>query len=319
MKRNTITLIAIFTFVLASVSIAAAQNRPPLPRPSSKAAVMQTIGTTEVSISYSRPAVRGRTVWGEWPVKVEGEQTLDDGRVRPPGAPLVPTGHIWRAGANEATLFTTTDDVLINGELLPAGRYSLHAIPNKDEWTLIFNKDEGQWGSFTYDKTKDALRVKAKPEWQTESKEFLYYRFDTVTEDTATAYLRWEKVKVPFTVKVKDVVGSTMTRLKAFVAASDPTNPAPLMSAGNYAKANKQVDQAKAWFDKALSLNEDLIVKGANFQNLSRKGNILMGLDRRADAIAAFEAAVAKGKADNANANEIEVLEKRIGDLKNQK
>lgn len=316
MKRNIFTYFAIVAFVLTSVSIAASQVRPPLPRPSAKASTMQTIGTTEVSITYSRPAVRGRTVWGEWPVAVEGEQTLDDGRVRPPGAPLVPNGHIWRAGANEATLFTANDDVLINGQPLPAGRYSFHAIPGKDEWTLIFNKDEGQWGSFTYDKSKDALRVKAKPEWQTESKEFLYFRFATVTEDSATVYLRWEKLKVPFTVKVKDVVGSTMTRLNAYVAAADPKDPMPLMSAAGYAKTNKQADQAKAWFERALVIINDQIAAKETYQLLVRKGNVMIGLDRPKDAIAVFESAVTRGKADNVRAADIEALEKRIADLK---
>ncbi|MBX3292463.1 MAG: DUF2911 domain-containing protein [Acidobacteria bacterium] len=277
---------------------------------------MQIIGTTEVTMSYGRPSVRERVIFGEWPEKIEGEQTLDDGRVRPPGAPVVAFGHLWRTGADEATLFTANDDVLINGELLPAGRYSFHTIPGKEEWTLIFNKDEGQWGSFSYDRSKDQLRVKVKPEWQTESKEFLYFRFATVKDDTATAYLRWEKVKVPFTVKVKDVVGSTIKRLKTYAETAGAGDAGPWMTAAGYARNNKQPEQAKAWFEKAWELNEASIARGTTYQNLSRKGNILLGLDRRAEAITALEAALAKGKEEKIRANDLEALEKRIADLK---
>lgn len=316
MRKTAIFYFSILAILVSTASIAVSQTRPPLPRASSKASVMQVIGTTEVTISYGRPGVKGRTVWGEWPEKVEGEQTLDDGRVRPPGAPLVPYGHIWRAGANEATLFTVNDDVLINGELLPAGRYSFHAIPGKEEWTLIFNKDEGQWGSFSYDKSKDALRVKTKPQMLTDSKEWLTFGFEVTSDDAANAYLRWEKVKVPFSVKVKDVVGSTIKRLKTFAETAGANDAGPWMTAAGYARNNKQADQAKAWFEKANTLNEESIAKGATFQNLSRKGNILLGLDKRADAISAFEAALAKGKADKVRASDLEALEKRIADLK---
>lgn len=110
---------------------------------------MQTIGVTDITITYSRPGVKGRVIWGEplpEQASVKGEATLDDQNARPKGAPIVPWGHAWRTGANEATQFVVTDDVLINGQKLPAGSYSLHTIPTKDEWTIIFNSDANQWG-----------------------------------------------------------------------------------------------------------------------------------------------------------------------------
>jgi hypothetical protein len=316
MKKTALFYISIFAMLLSTASIAISQTRPPLPRLSPRASVTQIIGTTEIMVSYARPGVRERKIFGEWPEKIEGEQTLDDGRVRPPGAPVVAFGHIWRTGADEATLFTANDDVLINGELLPAGSYSFHTIPGKDEWTLIFNKDEGQWGSFRYDKSKDALRVKASAKWVNDSKERLTFGFDTVSESEAVLYIRWDKVKVPFTIKVKDTVGATVKRLGQFLASENPSDAGPWMTAAGYARNNKQPEQAKAWFEKAYSLNEESISKAATFQNLSRKGNILLGLDKRADAITALEAALAKGKADNVAAAEIAALEKRIADLK---
>src|SRR2546429_9352850 len=147
-------------------------QQPPLAikpiRPSQKASVMQTIGVTDITITYHRPGVKGRVIWGDplpSQADTKGEATLDNQNTRPKGAPIVPWGHVWRAGANEATRFEVTDDVLVNGQKLAAGKYSLHTIPTKDEWTVVFNNDANQWGSFTYDANKDTLRVKVKPEW----------------------------------------------------------------------------------------------------------------------------------------------------------
>lgn len=314
MKRN----ISVLIIVLVAAVAASSQVRPPVPRASQKASVTQTIGTTDVTITYSRPAVKGRTVWGEPPAGTPaGEATLDDGRARPKDAPIVYYGKLWRTGANEATLFTVTDDVLINGQLLAAGKYSLHTIPGKDEWTIIFNKDDGQWGSFSYDAKKDALRVKTKPQWVAESKELLHFGIDNLTENAGTVYVRWEKVKVPFTVEVKDVVGSTITRLKAYVAAAKPEDPGPRINAGNYARDAKQAEQAKAWYEEALKLNDAMIATKETFQNLQRKATILLSLGRGAESLAAAERAVVVGKADPAiKATDIAALEKRIADIK---
>src|SRR5258707_14989187 len=160
LKRSYISFFA----VLLTLSLgASALSQVRVPRPSPKASVMQTIGVTDVTITYSRPAVKGRAIWGDplpEQASVKGEATLDDQNVRPKGAPIVPWGHAWRTGANEATQFVVTDDVFINGQKLPAGSYSLHTIPTHDEFTIIFNSIANQWGSFNYDSAKDTLRVK---------------------------------------------------------------------------------------------------------------------------------------------------------------
>ena len=124
LKRTYISLFT-FLFVVCAVSYAYAQAPTVrLPRPSQKASVMQTIGVTDLTITYSRPGVKGRQIWGD-PVPAQasakGEATLDDQNARPKGAPIVPYGHVWRTGANEATQFEVTDDVLINGQKLAAG------------------------------------------------------------------------------------------------------------------------------------------------------------------------------------------------------
>jgi hypothetical protein len=202
LKRSYVSIFAVLFILCFAVSAFAQIDTP---RPSQKASVMQRVGVTDITITYSRPGVKGRQIWGD-PLpgqKAEGEATLDNQNERPKGAVIVPYGHVWRTGANEATTFVVTDDVLINGQKLAAGSYSLHTIPTKDEWTIVFNGTANQWGSFSYDPAKDTLRVKAKPQWMNQSEEWLTYTFDPVTDDSAQVNIRWEKISVPFTVKVR--------------------------------------------------------------------------------------------------------------------
>src|SRR5688500_831257 len=151
LKRSTVFFAAMSVFCFAASTFAQIVT----PRNSPKASVMQRIGATDVTITYSRPGVKGRKIWGdplpEQTAKVKGEATLDNQNERPKNAVIVPYGHMWRTGADDATLFVVTDDVLINGQKLAAGSYSLHTIPGKDEWTIVFNGTANQWGSFTYD------------------------------------------------------------------------------------------------------------------------------------------------------------------------
>lgn len=303
----------VLVLVCAGVTVFG-QARPPIPMASQKASVMQRVGVTDMSITYSRPAVKGRTIWGEPPAGTPaGEATLDDGRSRPAGSPIVFWGKLWRTGANEATLFSVTDDVLVNGQPLPAGKYSLHTIPGKDEWTIIFNKNDGQWGSFQYNAKDDALRVKTKPQWVADSKDLLYFGFDNVTENAATVYIRWEKVKVPFTIEVKDVVGSTMKRLEAYVAGAKSDDPNPAATAANYAKTNKQPEAAAKWFDAAIKAVDEQIKAKATFANLSRKSNILYAAGKKDEAFSVGDKAVEQGKADKVDTG---AFEKRLADMK---
>src|SRR3954447_3194689 len=188
-SRKRLTFFSFATSVaILSATVAPAQQPQAQFKPlaaSQKASVMQTIGVTDVTITYHRPAVKGRTIFAEAPESMEtrakGDATLDNQNDRKPGEPIVPYNHVWRAGANEATVFQVTDDVLINGQALKAGTYSLAAVPGKDEWLIVFNSDSGQWGAFTYDSKKDVLRVKAKPQAAPENQEWLLYTFDPVT------------------------------------------------------------------------------------------------------------------------------------------
>jgi len=296
--------------ILGSAAYVAAQTpQVRLPRPSQKATVMQTIGVTDVTITYHRPGVKGRTIWGDPPAgmaaRAKGEATLDNQNERQKGEPIVPYGHVWRAGANEATTFVVTDDVLINGQKLAAGSYSLHTVPNKDEWTIVFNGTANQWGSFGYDPAKDTLRIKAKPEWVNESQEWLQYDFDSVTANSAKVLLRWEKIAVPFTVEVPNVEAVWRAKADAQIAATPTVWQLPLQVAGAYAGEQKW-DEALAWVEKSIKVQE-------TFENLRGKANILFNAGRKDEGFKVAEQAIAKGKADK---KDTASFEKRVADLK---
>jgi len=148
------------------------------PQPSPFASVTQRIGVNDVTVVYHRPGVKGRKVWGE----------------------LVPYDQVWRAGANEATTISFSEDVTVEGRSLPAGTYSFFAIPGKQEWSLVFNKEAKQWGAFTYKEAQDALRVKVTPK-AAPAEEWLSYRFRDLTLNSAIVVLAWEKLEIPFVLR----------------------------------------------------------------------------------------------------------------------
>lgn len=148
-------------------------------RPSPPATATGTVNGATITIDYSSPGVKGRKIWGG----------------------LVPYDQVWRAGANEATLFTTSKDIQVEGKKLPAGKYSLYAIPGEKEWVIIFNSKTGQWGvkedeSTTEEPANDVLRVTVKPEKSSAFNE----RMKFVIEGNGFA-LEWENLKVPVSVK----------------------------------------------------------------------------------------------------------------------
>ena len=179
--RSLSIALSVLVLVLASATPATAQERGnDEPRVSPNAAVSQTIGTTEVRITYGRPQVNGRTIFGE----------------------LVSYDEVWRTGANEATTFSVSSDVTIEGEPLSAGTYSLYTIPGEETWTLIFNNIADQWGT-NYDQSEDALRVEVTPE-SAPSREMMTFLFEEVTDTSGTCVLHWAEVRVPFEIQVPE-------------------------------------------------------------------------------------------------------------------
>lgn len=147
------------------------------PRTSPNASVSQTIGTTQVSITYGRPSVNGREVFGG----------------------LEAFGEVWRTGANESTAITFSNDVMVEDQKIEAGTYSLYTIPGEDEWTIIINS-QLSWGT-QYDESKDVARVTVEPMQAQQQEQFMIY-FQNVTNSSAECVLHWDETKVPFTIKV---------------------------------------------------------------------------------------------------------------------
>lgn len=164
MKRIFSLALPAMFLTLLFTETACAQNRS-----SPAATATGKIGDATVTVNYSSPSVKGRTIWGE----------------------LVPYGQVWRAGANEATTIETDKDIKVEDKTLPAGKYAFFAIPGEKEWTIIFNKEAKQWGAFKYDQSKDALRVSVKPDKSKSFNERLTYHF---TKEGLV--LDWENVEV---------------------------------------------------------------------------------------------------------------------------
>ena len=251
------------TMLAAAVTLAPTSSiaqAPPLvlPKQSPRASVGQTIGLTSIAISYDRPAVNGREIWGA----------------------LVPFDSVWRAGANENTVISFTSPVKIDGKTLEAGRYGLHMLPTKGEWTVILSREANAWGSFSYDPAEDALRITTTPV-PGEMHERLAYTFDDPTDSTVVATLRWEKLAVPFTIVVDSravVVDSLRQQLRGLQRFSwQPWSQAAAWCAANHVN----LDQAVTWADQSIGLNE-------NFTNLRVKAALL---DQRGDQAGAAAAA----------------------------
>jgi len=180
MKSQILSLfLSTALLLLASVTIAEAQERGnDSPRVSPNASVSQTIGTTTVTITYGRPSVRDRAIFGG----------------------LVPYRQVWRSGANESTAITFSDRVTIEGQSVEAGTYSLYTIPDRNEWTIILN-ELLSWGT-RYDETQDLLRVRVEPDQASHQEQFLI-TFRNVTEDSAELILHWDRVRVPVRIGVE--------------------------------------------------------------------------------------------------------------------
>ncbi len=271
--------VLIFVSILLIPMIAAAQVE--LPRPSPAASLSQTIGLTKVTIEYSRPSVRGRQIWGA----------------------LVPYGEVWRTGANEATRFSVSDDVTINGQKLSKGTYSLHTIPGETEWTIIFNSVADQWGSYSYDAAKDVLRVKATPMKAPHPHESMLFAIPKVTSDSADVHLAWENVVVPFTIGVD-------TNAKVLAGINATLGWRPGFQAAQWAFQNKVAGaDAMKWIDQSVAAQE-------TWQNVSLRARMLADAGKYKQAVAAGEKAVKLAKAVAQNPPNTADLEKEIADWK---
>jgi hypothetical protein len=238
-----------------------------LPRLSQRATVIQRVGLTDITIVYHAPLAGERELFGK----------------------VVPYGKVWRAGANENTTISFTDDVSVEGHPLLAGTYGLHMIPNADQWTIIFSKNSTSWGSFSYDEKEDALRVNVKP-GTAENRDTLAYTFDDMKPNSTAATLRWGKVAVPFHISVDTnaIVDRSIANQLRSVGGFTWSG---FDEAANWnLDANYKLDEAMKWEDTSIQ-NEE------RFDNLETKSRILDAMGKKQEAASALSQALDKANA----------------------
>ena len=242
-----------------------------------KAAVIQFIGPVRVSIEYSSPKVHGPDgkdrrgqIWGK--LVPYGLSDLGFGNGKPDP---------WRAGANENTVFEVSHDVTIEGKALPAGRYGLHMIAGPEEWTLIFSKNSGAWGSFFYDESQDALRVTIKPK-KHDYREWLTYEFTARRPDEATAELQWEDLGLPWAIKVPNANEIFLAKLRQELTTVPGFGYQGYVAAAQFTvQSGADLEQGLKWAEAAVSMP---FIGQSNFSTLSTKAQVLAKMGRHEEA-----------------------------------
>lgn len=288
--RGTIFFVLFAASILSDCLLAQIPQSPPLPslrmpRTSQGAKVTQVIGLSEVTIFYHRPGVKGREIWGK----------------------LLPYGQVWRAGANEPTIFTFSDDVTIAGKKLTAGTYRFVTIPGEKEWTVVFNSEVKNWGT-VYEANYDTLRFTVTPQMG-QHEEWLSYSFTELTSNSATVVLAWEKVRIPFKVEF-NLIGKLQSSVGTWQL---------LNQAARFALDNKMyTNEAMTWVERSISIDK-------NFANLRTKAELLAAAGKVQEALPTAEEGLKIIKArdpktlNDAQKQQMEQLEKMVGEWKAKK
>ncbi len=229
-KNLALTCITLCVFAFSSVVSAQITT----PQPSPAATLTQRVGLVDVTVNYSRPSAKGRAIFG---------------------ADIVPFGAAWRTGANGATTLTFSGEVMINGVKIPAGKYAIYSIPNKDEWEIIINKNVNLGGSTAgYKAEEDVVRFKVKPT-STEMTETFTVGFSNLTDNSANFDISWEKTKVSFPI-MNEVDAVVMKQIETFAK-----NPQAAL-AQNYSQAaayylaqDKDLKKALEWIEESIKIN----------------------------------------------------------------
>ncbi len=268
MKTTSLLRLLPLSVACAALLPTAAFAQAPLnfPAPSPNAKVSQTVGLTDVEIVYSRPAMRGRKVFGG----------------------LVPYDAIWRTGANQSTKITFSGPVVFGGTEVPAGTYALYTVPSQGDWEVILSGNTELWGSYGYTPDQEVARIKATPVKLAAPVESLTLSVDDVKDDAATLNIAWENVRVPVTLSA-DTRSVLLPQIEA-VMASDAAQK-PYFNAAMYLYSKGiMLDTAAEWIAQAAAAQPDA------FWITYRQGLILEALGDKAGAIAAAEKSLAKAQ-----------------------
>jgi hypothetical protein len=276
MRKLFITILAALLFF----SVDAQQIKAPAPSPTQT--IKQDFGLSSVELSYSRPGVKGRKIFGD----------------------LVPFGNVWRTGANNATTLTFGDEVTIGGTKIPAGKYGLLSIPDKRNWTLIITKQLDVTSPAAYKQDQDVVRIEVKVMEMIESVESLTMQFANVKPSSCELHIMWDKTAVTLPIST-EVESKVMAQIdQAMNKDSRPYYAAALY----YMDNGKDLNQALGWFDKAVELQPNA------FWIHHQRANCLAKLGKKADAKIAAE----KSKqlaTEQKNDDYVKLNEKLIADL----
>ncbi|MGD0337512.1 MAG: DUF2911 domain-containing protein [Bacteroidota bacterium] len=249
---------AFYIVIILALYITQSQSQQlQVPRLSQGAKISQTVGLSEISVSYHRPGVKGREIWGK----------------------LVPYNEIWRTGANEPTLVTLSDDAMIEGKKIAAGIYRLVTIPTPKEWTVVFNTETKNWGTI-YNAKYDSIRFKVIPETGPHE-EWMSFSFTDLTPNSARLVLAWEKLRIGFKIEF-----NTLSKLQASIGKWEVLNEAARFSLDNKIYLN----EAMTWIDRSIALDK-------NYFNLRTKAELLARSGKYSEAITTAEEAIRIGKA----------------------
>ena len=235
------------------------------PQPSPTQEVTQNFGLAKIELSYSRPGMKGRTIFGD----------------------LVPYGKVWRTGANQATTLTFGDDVTIGGTKIPAGKYGLLTIPDAYEWTVIITKQTDVTSPAAYKQDQDVVRVKVKPVDLGSPVETLTILFGNVTSTSCDLQIIWDNtvVSLPITTDVDTKISAQIKDLM------ENDNRPYFAAAMYYVESGKDLNQAVTWFDKAT------VQTPTGFWIYYQKARALAKLGKKQDALAASNKSVELAKA----------------------
>lgn len=256
MTRIAMALFATAPFLLAQA--------PPLVLPvaSPRAQVQQRVGLTDIEVTYHRPAMKGRKVWGG----------------------LVPYGKVWRAGADENTVIAFDTPVRVGGTTLPAGRYGLHMLPTATTWTVMFSSQSSGWGSYSYDPKEDLAKVTVTP-LPAEATERLAFTFDDPSDQGVTLSLRWEQLRVPIPIEV-DTKAVVVASLRNQVRGLGQFFPETWSTAAGWcARNDTNLDEALTWADRSLAMKQTYVGLRTKAALLEKKGDATGAETLRAKAL----------------------------------
>ncbi|WP_295716463.1 DUF2911 domain-containing protein [Mucilaginibacter sp.] len=262
--RKTYLLVA--TMLLACLSYKSYAQIPRIPEASSTQTIIQDFGLGKITVTYSRPNVKDRKIFGS----------------------IIPWGEVWRTGANAATTITFTEKVLVEGHSVPAGTYSFFSIPEKNEWTIILNKVVKQWGAYSYKQSEDFLRFVIKPIRVSEKRETFTMAFANTTTKATDLYLVWDKTAAMIHLETDDDAKITANIDELM---KGDRKPYYFNAIQYYYENNKDVDKALGWVYEA----EKIDPKGPWYKLW--KSRLLLRKGDKPGAIAAAEEGIALSKA----------------------